>query len=162
MFDTKKVVIKLGLTQHKITGWHKIRVDTEITLFGNKKSIFFIDPCIIKMLWFLLQILSDDRDSNEKPWFSRSISSTVPFKKRCQLISFYLIDFVCCCYFCRDQGKYKEAGNLLHDALKIREKTLGYDHPAVSALLIYESWGDSLIYVASKERSYTWGKTSQK
>ena len=34
--------------------------------------------------------------------------------------------------FYRDQGKYKEAGNLLHDALKIREKTLGYDHPAVS------------------------------
>lgn len=34
--------------------------------------------------------------------------------------------------FCRDQGKYKEAGNLLQDALKIREKTLGSDHPAVS------------------------------
>ncbi len=32
----------------------------------------------------------------------------------------------------RDQGKYKEAGNLLHDALAIREKTLGRDHPAVS------------------------------
>jgi kinesin light chain len=35
-------------------------------------------------------------------------------------------------FFCRDQGKYKEAGNLLQDALKIREKTLGSDHPAVS------------------------------
>ena len=34
----------------------------------------------------------------------------------------------------RDQGKYKEAGNLLHDALIIREKTLGADHPAVSCL----------------------------
>jgi len=34
-------------------------------------------------------------------------------------------------YF-RDQGKYKEAANLLNDALGIREKTLGYDHPAVS------------------------------
>ena len=33
----------------------------------------------------------------------------------------------------RDQGKFKEAGNLLNDALKIREKTLGRDHPAVSA-----------------------------
>ncbi len=32
----------------------------------------------------------------------------------------------------RDQGKFKEAGNLLHDALAIREKTLGRDHPAVS------------------------------
>ena len=33
----------------------------------------------------------------------------------------------------RDQGKFKEAGNLLHDALCIRERTLGRDHPAVSA-----------------------------
>ena len=33
---------------------------------------------------------------------------------------------------CRDQGKYKEAANLLNDALSIREKTLGPDHPAVS------------------------------
>ncbi len=33
---------------------------------------------------------------------------------------------------CRDQGKYKEAANLLNDALGIREKTLGPDHPAVS------------------------------
>lgn len=36
---------------------------------------------------------------------------------------------------CRDQGKFKEAGNLLHDALIIREKTLGPDHPAVSRIL---------------------------
>lgn len=34
--------------------------------------------------------------------------------------------------FNRDQNKYKEAANLLHDALTIREKTLGEDHPAVS------------------------------
>ena len=34
------------------------------------------------------------------------------------------------CY--RDQSKYKEAANLLNDALAIREKTLGPDHPAVS------------------------------
>lgn len=33
---------------------------------------------------------------------------------------------------CRDQNKYKEAANLLNDALAIREKTLGMDHPAVS------------------------------
>lgn len=33
----------------------------------------------------------------------------------------------------RDQNKYKEAANLLNDALAIREKTLGRDHPAVSA-----------------------------
>ena len=30
-----------------------------------------------------------------------------------------------------DQGKYKEAANLLNDALGIREKSLGSDHPAV-------------------------------
>ena len=36
-------------------------------------------------------------------------------------------------YF-RDQGKYKEAANLLNDALGIREKTLGPDHPAVSLM----------------------------
>lgn len=32
---------------------------------------------------------------------------------------------------CRDQNKYKEAAHLLNDALSIREKTLGKDHPAV-------------------------------
>lgn len=32
---------------------------------------------------------------------------------------------------CRDQNKYKEAAHLLNDALSIREKTLGRDHPAV-------------------------------
>lgn len=36
------------------------------------------------------------------------------------------------CSLCRDQNKYKEAANLLNDALEIREKTLGMDHPAVS------------------------------
>lgn len=36
------------------------------------------------------------------------------------------------CARCRDQGKYKEAASLLNDALGIREKTLGADHPAVS------------------------------
>ena len=35
-------------------------------------------------------------------------------------------------FFGRDQSKYKEAANLLNDALEIREKTLGRDHPAVS------------------------------
>ncbi|TNM96062.1 hypothetical protein fugu_017145 [Takifugu bimaculatus] len=34
-----------------------------------------------------------------------------------------------------DQNKYKEAANLLNDALAIREKTLGRDHPAVAATL---------------------------
>lgn len=34
--------------------------------------------------------------------------------------------------FTSDQGKYKEAANLLQDALAVREKTLGADHPAVS------------------------------
>ena len=32
----------------------------------------------------------------------------------------------------RDQNKYKEATDLLHDALQIREQTLGPEHPAVS------------------------------
>lgn len=36
---------------------------------------------------------------------------------------------------CRDQNKYKEAAHLLNDALAIREKTLGKDHPAVAATL---------------------------
>jgi len=30
-----------------------------------------------------------------------------------------------------DQNKYKEAAKLLNDALMIREKTLGENHPAV-------------------------------
>lgn len=34
----------------------------------------------------------------------------------------------------RDQNKYKEAANLLNDALQIREKTLGANHPAVAAV----------------------------
>ena len=35
----------------------------------------------------------------------------------------------------RDQSKYKEAIELLQDALTIREKTFGSDHPAVAATL---------------------------
>jgi hypothetical protein len=35
----------------------------------------------------------------------------------------------------RFQNKYKEAANLLNDALAIREKTLGENHPAVAATL---------------------------
>lgn len=38
-------------------------------------------------------------------------------------------------WLCRDQNKYKEAAHLLNDALAIREKTLGKDHPAVAATL---------------------------
>lgn len=50
----------------------------------------------------------------------------------------------CVCLVCpgRDQNKYKEAANLLNDALAIREKTLGRDHPAVSAVL-------SIVHVAA-------------
>lgn len=33
---------------------------------------------------------------------------------------------------CRDQNKYKEATDLLNDALDIRKQTLGMEHPAVS------------------------------
>lgn len=50
----------------------------------------------------------------------------------------------------RDQNKYKEAGNLLHDALAIREKTLGPDHPAVSDHMIYV-----INYVPLLSPSYT-------
>lgn len=35
----------------------------------------------------------------------------------------------------RDQNKYREAANLLNDALSIRETTLGENHPAVAATL---------------------------
>uniref|UniRef100_A0A4W4HU65 Kinesin light chain n=1 Tax=Electrophorus electricus TaxID=8005 RepID=A0A4W4HU65_ELEEL len=38
-------------------------------------------------------------------------------------------------FLIRDQNKYKEAASLLNDALAIREKTLGVDHPAVAATL---------------------------
>lgn len=37
-----------------------------------------------------------------------------------------------CSIIFRDQGKYREAASLLNDALSIREKTLGLEHPAVS------------------------------
>lgn len=40
---------------------------------------------------------------------------------------------------CRDQNKYKEAAHLLNDALSIREKTLGKDHPAVSVFILIQS-----------------------
>lgn len=36
----------------------------------------------------------------------------------------------------RDQNKYKDAANLLNDALAIREKTLGKDHPAVCIFIL--------------------------
>lgn len=45
---------------------------------------------------------------------------------------------VCLCLSVRDQNKYKEAANLLNDALAIREKTLGRDHPAVSTSLSFQ------------------------
>ncbi len=44
---------------------------------------------------------------------------------------------VCVCVCLRDQNKYKEAAHLLNDALSIREKTLGKDHPAVSHLSLF-------------------------
>jgi len=44
------------------------------------------------------------------------------------------------CIVCSDQGKYKEAANLLNDALGIREKSLGSDHPAVSFFLGFSLW----------------------
>jgi hypothetical protein len=49
-----------------------------------------------------------------------------------QLISCSVSYSILIWHYFRDQGKYKEAANLLNDALGIREKTLGPDHPAVS------------------------------
>lgn len=46
----------------------------------------------------------------------------------------------------RDQNKYKEAANLLHDALTIREKTLGEDHPAVSHSHIWHLFDSSVFF----------------
>ena len=40
-----------------------------------------------------------------------------------------------CVCVCSDQGKYKEAAALLHQALTIREKTLGAEHQAVRCVL---------------------------
>ena len=37
-----------------------------------------------------------------------------------------------CIVSIRDQGKFRDAGNLLNESLTIRENTLGMDHPAVS------------------------------
>jgi len=45
----------------------------------------------------------------------------------------------CLALHCRDQNKYKEAAHLLNDALSIREKTLGKDHPAVSVSFLFQS-----------------------
>lgn len=50
---------------------------------------------------------------------------------QCGLCLFSVINVL----FFRDQNKYKEAANLLNDALAIREKTLGENHPAVAATL---------------------------
>ncbi len=50
------------------------------------------------------------------------------------------LNALCLTCFYRDQNKYKEAANLLHDALTIREKTLGEDHPAVSSAVVIYIW----------------------
>lgn len=51
----------------------------------------------------------------------------------------------------RDQNKYKEAANLLNDALAIREKTLGRDHPAVSTSLseLHQSYSVVLCFYST-------------
>ena len=56
----------------------------------------------------------------------------------------------------RDQNKYKEAANLLNDALAIREKTLGENHPAVAATLnnlavLYGKRGKYKVFVTQSE-----------
>ena len=57
----------------------------------------------------------------------------------------------------RDQNKYKEAANLLNDALSIREKTLGENHPAVAATLnnlavLYGKRGETSTFTSFKTR----------
>lgn len=48
-----------------------------------------------------------------------------------RLLTRILLTHLAPSHCCRDQNKYKEAAHLLNDALSIREKTLGKDHPAV-------------------------------
>jgi kinesin light chain len=52
----------------------------------------------------------------------------------------------------RDQSKFKEATTLLHDALSIREKTLGLDHPVVAATLnnLAVLYGMLLLFLQTK------------
>lgn len=56
------------------------------------------------------------------------VQTSVAFTAYFSCASFHFINLV----LFRDQNKYKEAANLLNDALSIREKTLGENHPAVS------------------------------
>jgi len=53
----------------------------------------------------------------------------------------------------RDQSKFKEASALLNDALAIREKTLGSDHPAVAATLnnLAVLYGRKLCFILNFE-----------
>ena len=62
----------------------------------------------------------------------------------------------------RDQSKFKEASALLNDALAIREKTLGHDHPAVAATLnnLAVLYGMSLP--CRKRNSRWWFRCSRK
>ena len=52
----------------------------------------------------------------------------------------------------RDQSKFKEAIVLLHDALSIREKTLGSDHPGVAAILnnLAVLYGKPFLFISIK------------
>ena len=56
----------------------------------------------------------------------------------------------------RDQSKYKEAIALLHDALSIREKTLGSEHPAVAATLnnLAVLYGRSSSFIQGRIHSF--------
>ena len=62
----------------------------------------------------------------------------------CESLSFLVLQTYVNISCCRDQNKYKEAAHLLNDALSIREKTLGKDHPAVSNHFLDLAWLDSL------------------
>lgn len=53
----------------------------------------------------------------------------------------------------REQKKYKEADDLLNDALSIREKTLGKDDPAVSKRCLFEKFiGNYLLSLVWREK----------
>lgn len=68
-----------------------------------------------------------------------SVQCNLPMFVSClyKLLSLYFKQYLHLTFCCRDQNKYKEAAHLLNDALSIREKTLGKDHPAVSGYYFF-------------------------
>lgn len=57
-----------------------------------------------------------------------------------------------CFSSCRDQNKYKEATELLNDALDIREQALGMEHPSVSAQAVRGGGGRLVLAETPRRR----------